>query len=137
LHPRAPCARATKTAILTRTAELHEGDRRTLRAFRLATWRNVFRSGLLRCLVAHVHAGPRRLIANSKNPRIPHAGACPRARARATDGEVRCGGCGLVLCVQHGVSGATLRTTWASDAMVVFTAREGKFPTPKQIARLA
>jgi len=33
-----------------RTAELHEGEQGTFGAFRLATWRNVFRSGC--CYVA-------------------------------------------------------------------------------------
>ena len=86
-----------------RTAELHEGRARDLRSVppcNLAECLPV--RVLLRRLVAHVQAGPRRLIANSKDLRIPHAGACQRARASATDAKVRCGGCGLVLCVQHG-----------------------------------
>ena len=101
-YPRAKCARATKTAILAGrrnfTKESKGPSERS--ALHLAECLPV--RVLLRRLVARVHAGPGRLTADRKAPRIPHAGACQRARASATDAKVRCGGCGLVLCVQHG-----------------------------------
>src|SRR6478735_1750284 len=74
-YPRAACVRATKTAILAGrrnfTKESKGPSERS--ALHLAECLPV--RVLLRRLVARVHAGPGRLTANSKDLRIPRAGA--------------------------------------------------------------
>lgn len=125
-HPRASCARATKTAILA-------GRRNCAKGSEGPSERSAFppggmSSGQGTATSPWCPRSRRTGPAGCGQQRPPNC-ACRRLQANTRrchghEGPVR----RLWSCTVRSawVSGATLRTTWASDAMLIFAARERK-----------
>jgi len=133
-YPRATCARATKIAILAGRRNFTKeskgpSERSALQPGGMSSGQGAATSP---CCSRSCRARPaeckQQKPANSACRRLPKS----TRQCHGREGPVR----RLWSCTVRSawVSGATLRTKWASDAMVVFTARERKVRTPKSIA---
>lgn len=133
-YPRATCARATKTAILAGRRNFTKeskgpSERSALQPGGMSSGQGTATSP---CCSRSCRTRPaeckQQKPANSACRRLPKS----TRQCHGREGPVR----RLWSCTVRSawVSGATLRTKWASDAMVVFTARERKVRTPKSIA---
>ena len=131
---RATCARATKTAILAGRRNFTKeskgpSERSALQPGGMSSGQGAATSP---CCSRSCRTRPaeckQQKPANSACRRLPKS----TRQCHGREGPVR----RLWSCTVRSawVSGATLRTKWASDAMVVFTARERKVRTPKSIA---